>query len=345
MNRKVLITILLVLLGVSGFGYWHFSKTTAIPTTLTLYGNVDIRQVQLAFNGTERIDRMLVQEGSQVQKGQLLATLNKTRLQQNFNLRQAQVAEAQQSLLKLQTGSRPEEIRKAQADALAARIDADNSQRTYQRQLELAKQDFIAKQDVDNARSTANAAQAKFNSLQATLRLATIGPRQEDITTAQATLQASEAAWAIARKDLADAALYAPSNGVIQNRILEVGDMASPQRPVYTLALTNPLWIRAYIAGPELGKVKPGMHVMINTDSYPDKHYQGWIGYISPSAEFTPKSVETTEVRSDLVYQVRIFTCDTQNELRLGMPATVTIPLNQSPPPAYRNDTATCDKH
>ncbi|BBP00913.1 hypothetical protein SFSGTM_16210 [Sulfuriferula nivalis] len=86
------------------------------------------------------------------------------------------------------------------------------------------------------------------------------------------------------------------------------------------------------------------MHVTISTDSYPDKHYQGWIGYISPSAEFTPKSVETTEVRSDLVYQVRVFTCDTRNELRLGMPATVTIPLDQSPPPANRNNMTTCDK-
>jgi HlyD family secretion protein len=259
-------------------------------------------------------------------------------------LREAQVAQAQQALLKLETGNRPEEIRKAQADAAVTKTDADNAQRIYQRQLELAKQDFVAKQDVDNAKSAAYAAQAKFNSLHETVRLAMLGPRQEDIAVAKATLQANEASLAIARKDLADAALYSPSDGTIQNRILEVGDMASPQRPVYTLALTNPLWIRTYIAGPELGKVKPGMHVTISTDSYPDKHYQGWIGYISPSAEFTPKSVETTEVRSDLVYQVRVFTCDTRNELRLGMPATVTISLDQPPPPANLIDVTTCDK-
>jgi HlyD family secretion protein len=107
--------------------------------------------------------------------------------------------------------------------------------------------------------------------------------------------------------------------------------MASPQRPVYTLALTDPLWVRAYVQEKDLGKVKSGMRAEVATDSYPGKRYQGWIGYISPSAEFTPKSVETTEVRSNLVYQVRVFVCNPQNELRLGMPATVTMPLNEQP--------------
>ncbi len=346
MNRKTLILVFAIMLIIAGgLGYWHLhQKQVPAVTVISLYGNVDIRQVQLAFNGAERIDKMLVQEGAQVKKGQLLATLDTTRLSQNLNLRQGQVTAAQQTLLRLETGNRPEEIRKAQADASAAKIDADNARRTYQRQLELVKQDFIARQDVDNAKSAADAAQAKFNAIHETQSLAMLGPRKEDIAVAKATLQASEASLAIARKDLADAALYAPSDGVIQNRILEPGDMASPQRPVYTLALTNPLWIRAYITGPELGKVKLGMRAAISTDSYPDKHYDGWVGYISPSSEFTPKSVETTEVRSDLVYQVRIFTCNTQNELRLGMPATVTIRLDQPPPTDNRNDVTTCNK-
>ena len=106
--------------------------------------------------------------------------------------------------------------------------------------------------------------------------------------------------------------------------------MASPQLAVYTLALTDPLWVRAYVQGPDMGKIHPGMRAVVTTDSYPGKRYRAWLGYISPSAEFTPKSVETTDVRSKLVYQVRIFVCNSQNELRLGMPATVTIALDQA---------------
>jgi HlyD family secretion protein len=146
-------------------------------------------------------------------------------------------------------------------------------------------------------------------------------------------LKANQAALEVAGKALADASLYAPDNGIIQDRILEPGDMASPQRPVYTLALTDPIWVRAYVQGPDLGKLKPGMSAEVSTDSYPGKHYRAWVGYISPTAEFTPKSVETTEVRSSLVYQIHIFVCNPQNELRLGMPATVTIPLGQPAAP------------
>lgn len=344
MNRKIFIPVLAVaLIGVSGVSYW-LAQRNQVPadTTLSLYGNVDVRQVQLAFNGAERIEQMLVQEGAPVKKGQLLAMLDTRRLTQNVELRQAQVNAAQQALVRLETGNRPEEIRKAQADAAAAKIDADNAERTYQRLTELVKQRFIAKQQADNAKSAADAALARSSAAHEVLKLAVSGPRKEDIAVAKATLQANEASLSIAHKDLADASLYAPADGIIQNRILEPGDMASPQRPVYTLALTNPIWIRAYVPGPELGKIKPGMRAEISTDSFPGKHYDGWVGYISPSAEFTPKAVETTEVRSDLVYQVRIFTCNTQNELRLGMPATVTIRLTQPPPSPNRDSMAAC---
>lgn len=108
--------------------------------------------------------------------------------------------------------------------------------------------------------------------------------------------------------------------------------MASPQKTVYTLALTDPMWVRAYVDEPELGKLQMGMAAEIQTDSYPGKVYQGWIGYISPTAEFTPKTVETTELRTKLVYQVRVYICDSENQLRQGMPTTVIIPLGRTRP-------------
>jgi HlyD family secretion protein len=70
----------------------------------------------------------------------------------------------------------------------------------------------------------------------------------------------------------------------------------------------------------------------VTTDSFPGKVYAGRVGYISPSAEFTPKSVQTTDVRSSLVYQVRTLVPNPGGELRLGMPATVRIPLASSEP-------------
>ena len=321
-----------VALVTTGAVVWYFTHYRALnPVDLVLYGNVDIRQVQLAFNGTERVAQMQVKEGDLVKKGQLLATLDTERLTRNVELKQAQFASQQQVVSRLEAGSRPEEIRKAQADVEAARIDADNVESTYLRQKTLVERHFVAKQQADDARAAADSAQAKYRSIQESLRLVELGPRKEDIAAARATLQADQAALDVAQKELADASLYAPDNGIIQERILEPGDMASPQRPVYTLALTDPIWVRAYVQGPNLGKLKPGMRAEASTDSYPGKRYRAWVGYISPTAEFTPKSVETTEVRSNLVYQVRIFVCNPQDELRLGMPATVSISLNQPP--------------
>jgi len=334
-QRKPLIVLLVAaVLGAVGAAGWHFSREGSTgDNALKLYGNVDIRQVQLAFNGSERIVTMQAREGDQVRKGQLLATMDKVRLENNVDLQQAQLASQQQQVARLEAGSRPEEISKARADVEAARIAADNAAQTYQRQKELVARHFVAQQQADDARAAADAAQARYQSLRETLKLVQMGPRKEDIAAARAMLRANRAALDVARKALADASLYAPENGIIQERILEPGDMASPQRPVYTLALTDPVWVRAYVQGPDLGKIQPGMRAEVSTDSFPGKNYRAWVGYISPTAEFTPKSVETTEVRSSLVYQVRIFVCNPQGELRMGMPATVMIHLGEPPAP------------
>ena len=335
MNRKLIPILAAAVIGTAGLAVWYLGDRHAGEAgSLTLYGNVDIRQVQLAFNGAERIAELEAREGDRVKKGQLLGRLDTDRLRHSVELQQAQVAAQRQVVRRLLAGSRPEEIGKAEADVEAARIEADNAVSNWHRQQELVARHFVAQQQADNARAAADAAQARYRSLQQALRLVKMGPRQEDIAAARAALRASVAALAVAQKTLEDATLYAPEGGIIQQRILEPGDMASPQRPVYTLALTDPLWVRAYVQEADLGKIKPGMHARVTTDSYPGKHYDGWVGYISPTAEFTPKSVETASVRSSLVYQERIFVCNSANVLRLGMPATVTLPLNDEVPAA-----------
>lgn len=155
---------------------------------------------------------------------------------------------------------------------------------------------------------------------------------ESDLVKAKATLASEQAALALARQQLADARLYAPADGVIEDRILEPGDMASPDRPVLTLDLTNPVYARAYLPEPELGRVRPGMRAFIETDAFPGKRFPGWVGFIATTAEFTPKTVETTEVRTELVYRMHVYACNTDGRLRLGAPVTVEIPLEDNAP-------------
>jgi HlyD family secretion protein len=199
----------------------------------------------------------------------------------------------------------------------------------YQRTQALDRNKTVSKQKLDNAQAAFDSAGAEVDAARQALALATKGPREEDIAAARAQVKASEAALRLAERELSDTKLYAPTAGVILDRILEPGDMAFPQTPVLTLALTNPVWVRAYVAEPDLGKIAPGMKAHVTTDSFPGKIYRGWIGFISPIAEFTPKEVQTTELRTKLVYRIRVYTCNSDNELRLGMPVTVTIPLEQ----------------
>ncbi len=327
--RIIIAFFLLVLIG-TGIWFFFLRQEPINEQILTLYGNVDIRQVELAFNANERIAQILVEEGASVAKGDILALLETRRLQQMVNRTEAQLAAQREVVTKLENGTRQEEIRKLQAELSATRIEAANAEKSYERLRPLAADNLAAQDQVDDARARDEGARARVNVAEESLNLAEAGPRREDIAAARARFEAMKAELNIARKNLEDAHLTAPADAVIQNRILQPGDMASPQRPVFTLALVNPIWVRAYVSQPDLGKIFPGMKADIHTDSYPGKTYQGWVGYISPTAEFTPKSVETEDVRTDLVYQVRIYACNPQNQLRLGMPATVTIALDQS---------------
>jgi multidrug resistance efflux pump len=334
-GRDMKTRILLIITAVVALGagiVWFCNRNTPPPNELTLHGNVDIRQVELAFNASGRIDRMLVQEGAPVKAGQLLASLDTERLRLARQQAEAQVAVQRQVVARYLAGSRPEEIRLARAQRDAAKVAVADAEAYYRRQEDLVARNFISRQQADSARFALDKARDQLKAAEASLRLAELGPRKEDVAAARAGLAANEAAVAVLQRDLDEGELHAPSDGVIENRILEPGDMASPRKPVFTLALTDPVWVRTWLAEPQLGRVPVGARAWVHTDSHPDKRYRAWVGYVSPSAEFTPKSVETTEIRSSLVYQARVFVCEGQGELRQGMPATVTIPLDQAAP-------------
>lgn len=308
--------------------WWWIAGREAGSDRLLLYGNVDIREVQPAFNDSGAIEQMLVQEGATVTKGQLIATLDERRYAAALAQAEAQMRNQEQVLARLVAGSRPEDIAHDKAAMEALRITAENAGINYTRAENLARTSAGSVQQRDNAKAAFDAAQQQYEAARQTYALAVLGPRQEDIAAARASYQAAQAAVALAQRELADTKLYAPSDGVVENRILEPGDMASPTTPVYTIALTNPLWVRAYVGEASLGKIALGMAAEVTTDSFPGQAYGGWVGFISPTAEFTPKTVETSQLRAALVYQVRVYVCDARNQLRLGMPATVEIDLS-----------------
>ena len=209
-----------------------------------------------------------------------------------------------------------------------------NDEVTYRRYAQLATTNAATLQQRDDAKAAFESTHQQYEAAKQAYTLAVKGPRQEDIDAARAAYQSSIAAVTLAQRAFYDTRLYASADGIVEDRILEPGDLASPSTPVFTIALPSPLWVRAYVPEASLGRIRFGMAATVTTDSYPGHVYHGWIGYLSPTAEFTPKTVETPELRTALVYQLRVYVCDGQDQLRLGMPATVHIDPDQPSPPA-----------
>ena len=325
MNRKLLIAIVIAAVAAAGFFWWRsHSENAAGP--LVLYGNIDLRQAQVAFNNSERIAAVLVQEGDRVKQGQVLARLDTRRLEPQVAQSMAQAAAQRQVVTRLRNGSRPEEIAQARANVVSAQADLVNAQSQYERLKNASAASAgraVRQQDVDAAKAALHVAEAKVAVNQKSLDLAVLGPRKEDIAENEARLRANEAQAALLQQQLADAQLMAPTDAVVRTRLMEPGEMASPQSPVFSLAITDPKWVRAYVSETDLGKLNYGMSAAVSVDSFPKRRFDGWVGFISPVAEFTPKAVQTEELRTSLVYEVRVFVKDPGDQLRLGMPATV----------------------
>lgn len=289
------------------------------------YGNVDIRDVTLGFRVSGRIEKMAANEGDSIKAGQLLASLDKTPFVNDLAVQIANVAQQRANFAKLKAGNREEDIAQARAAVDVKKAAVAKAKGVFGRQEKLAKRDYASGQAYDDAVAALRDAEAQLKSAQEALKLQLAGPRIEDIAAAKASLDAALAQKQSAETSLADADLHAPEDGVILTRAVEPGAIISSGTAIYTLSLQKPVWVRAYAPEPQLGLVHPGAHVKVFTDTKPDQPYDGQVGFVSPTAEFTPKSVETTELRTDLVYRFRVTVTNPDMALRQGMPVTVRL--------------------
>ncbi len=306
--------------------YW---KDEENRDNLVLYGNVDIRQVDLGFRVSGRIAQMPFEEGDEIKTGDIIATLDKAPYEADLAVAKAQLAQSEANYAKYKHGSRPQEIEEAKATVREQQAAFDNAEIILKRQSEQIKVGATSQQAYDDARSQKIQTESLLKSSKEALSLAEEGFRREDIDAALAARQVAQAQLETAKINLEDTEIFSPSDGVIMTRVLEPGAIIAPLSIVYTLSLHKPVWVRAYVSEPNLGRIKPGMEALVITDSHPDKPFKGQIGFISPQAEFTPKTVETTELRTDLVYRLRILVDDSHGDLRQGMPVTVHIKLSE----------------
>ncbi|HUV70431.1 MAG TPA: efflux RND transporter periplasmic adaptor subunit [Terracidiphilus sp.] len=333
MKRLIPIVILLAAAIAAGvYFYPRFVKKPAPTNELTLSGNIEAHESLVGFKVPGRIVELPVEEGQQVEQGALLARLEDADYKQKVKIDETTVAARASSLALTLAGTREQEVKvshqmvlDAQADLAQKKADNDRAQQLFAKDEISAQDSELAATALKRATANAAAAQQRYNQ-------AVEGSRKEDIAIARANLAQADASLGLSRINESYTTLRAPSSGVITVRQAELGEVVSPGAPVVTLADLDHVWLRAYIAETDLGKIHWGQDASITTDSYPGKQYHGRISFISPDAEFTPKSVQTSTERVTLVYRIKIDIDNPNHELKPGMPADAHIQLAAAPP-------------
>lgn len=322
---KKIVVVLLVLVAAAAVGWHFYGKYRSEHQPLELYGNVDIREVDLGFRVGGRLQEVLKDEGDSVKEGELLARIDCEPIEREIEQAKAVLASAEAELLLKKTGYRPEEVEQARATLAQNVASRENAKRIYERQSELVRGGSIAKQDLETAQTAYEEAVQRVKVSEANLKLMEAGFRKEEIDAAQAQVGQAKASLEAAEIRLKDTSLAAPSDGVVMTRAIEPGTIVQAGATVLSVSLEKPVWIRAYVHEPELGQVPPGTEVLVFTDGRAGEPYHGKVGFVSPRAEFTPKSVETPHLRTSLVYRLRIVVEDSDGALRQGMPVTVKL--------------------
>jgi HlyD family secretion protein len=335
MKRRLSILILLAAAIAAGaYFYPRLTRKTEPQNQLTLSGNIEAHESLVSFKVPGRIVDLPVEEGQRVEPGALLARLDDADYMQKVRMGEATVNVRESNLALMLAGTRTQEVSASEQTMLNAQADLEEKKLEDDRAKRLFGKDELSAQDRDLANTALKRAEATFRAAQQRYNEAVEGTRKEDIAIARANLKQANADLGLSRVNLDYTTLHAPSAGVITVRQAELGEVVIPGTPVVTLADLQHIWLRAYIAETDLGRIRWGQEATVTTDTYPGKQYRGRISFISSSAEFTPKSVQTYKERITLVYRIKIDIDNPNHELKPGMPADARIDLAAAEPNA-----------
>lgn len=337
MKRVVAILILLAAVTAGFYFFPRWKRKPAPANEIVLSGNIETHESLVSFKVQGRIVDLQVQEGQRVEAGAVLARLEDADFRQRVAIDEAAVKVRESNLALTMAGSREQEIKAAQQAVVDAEAELAQRKLDNDRAQQLFAKDEISAQDRDRAATASKRADAAFQTAQQHYNLAMEGSRKEEIDVARANLKQANANLGLSRVNQSYTTLRAPSSGVVTVRQAELGEVVVPGTPICSVADLDHIWLRAYIAETDLGRIRWGQDAVITTDTYPGKQYHGRISFISPDAEFTPKSVQTYKERVTLVFRIKIDVENPNHELKPGMPADAhlqLVPTNNSTAPS-----------
>ena len=306
--RKAIAAVLL-LAAVGAWAWWIWQNKQQARPANSASGTIECDEIHVASRYGGRIEKIFVREGDLLTNGQLIAELSAPELV-------AQRAEAVAALADLEAGARKEELAAAKNEWQAAAAELDLARNEARRAMELFQERTISELERDRATSRVTALDKSVAAAKSRYELLQAGARPERIEQARATLHRIDT-------QLAELRVASPTNCVLEVLSVKIGDVVPPNREVATLLLLQHLWIRVYVAQPQLGHLKPGQEVQFRADAIVGQTFRGEIEQMNRSAEFTPRNVQTTEERVKRVYGVKVRLRNESGELRPGMTGDV----------------------
>ena len=319
MSKKVLLIGFIMLFFINGC----FDKNGKEEK---FYGNIDVRTVSLGFRVSGKVKDIYFDEGERIKKGEVIASLDDALYQEYVKQTNAQIEMQKAKVQKLEKGYRQEEIAKAQALFLEKEVDLKKAQTDLKRYEKLLSSHSVSQQNYDDIKAAYDNANALYLYAKSSLDLLKNGYEKEDILAAKAQLDYLMAQKNEQEINLHDTKIYAPSNGTLLTRVYEPGSIVNSSQVVVEMAKDDEYWVRSYMSEKYLGFIKQGMKALVYTDSRKGKAYEGTVSFISPLAEFTPKNVQTEDLRTDLVFRFRIILKEHDDMIRQGMPVTIELP-------------------
>lgn len=327
MNRKRTMALAAALGVVLAAAVLVLAGRGRVPTAVVASGTVEATEAALGFPLAGRVDSIAVREGMRVERGMVLAWLDRSELLARRAMAEAQVGAARARLAELERGFRTEEREQAHATLRAATRRWEEAEAEYQRAQRLFAGGAISRRELDAAETALAVAAAERDRAVKQASLMDEGPRREQIDAQRAVLRQAEAQRDQLDVLLDQALVRAPFGGVVTARHREPGEAVAPGVPVLTIVNLDDRWIRIYVPGDAVGRLRLGQRAEITADAYPDRIYPGEIVFIADEAEFTPRTVQTADERVKLVYRVKVRVVeDPAHDLKPGLPADVRIP-------------------
>src|SRR5208283_3221211 len=319
MKTRTIVIVAVLLLGAGAWaGYSILFNVTAPTDSLLVSGNIEAHESVVSFKAVQsRVVALPFDEGQWVTAGTLLAQLDDSDYRQQVAINEAALHVQEQEL-----SSAMQKLEAARATVANDNADLAQKNIDYGRSQKLWIDKIISG---DQRAHTETALKQSSAGMQRDVAMERSA--QQDIEVAKANIRNASANLELARIMLGYTTLRAPFSGVILTRQTELGEVMQPGTPVVTLADLDHVWLRAYVAETDLGRIRWGQAATVHTDTYPDRAYPGQISFIASEAEFTPKSVETHKERVTLVYRIKIDVENPRHELKPGMPADATIQL------------------